>query len=235
MATSVTFINELARLCEAVGADARDVERGLRSETCIGPRRATSARRRLCWRHPGPRHPLSLLGLSEQHLDADPLFRGVWESKRGLRQGLGRRVDLMRLLAWSPIRVVAVLGLTYKPGTDTLARSGAVELSCWLHDQALKVRAYDPAVRQLPEYLADKMTLCDSAAEALAGTDVAVVQRMARLQEVGGRSVRGRHEAAAGDRPDPFPGAGRADVLASATATGSRPHTAAQLAYRQAG
>lgn len=190
LATSVTFINELARICEAVGADARDVERGLKSETRIGPRAYLS---------PGAafaggtlaRDIRFLIGLSEQHRIGAPLFRGVWESN-AVHKGWVRD-HLTRLLAGVADPVVAVLGLTYKPGTDTLRRSGAVELSCWLHDQGVKVRAHDPAVRRLPGDLADKMTLCDSAAEALAGTDVAVVatewpafKQLAADQFVGG-------------------------------------------------
>ncbi len=58
LATSVTFINELARLCERVGADAREVERGLKSEPRIGPQAYLSPGRRLRGRHAGARPAL---------------------------------------------------------------------------------------------------------------------------------------------------------------------------------
>ena len=70
---------------------------------------------------------------------------------------------------------VAVLGLTYKPGTDTLRRSLSVELCKWLRSQGATVRAHDPAVRGLPDELKPVVTLSASPAEALAGADLAVV------------------------------------------------------------
>jgi UDPglucose 6-dehydrogenase len=54
---------------------------------------------------------------------------------------------------------VAVWGLTYKPGTDTLRRSASVELCEWLAQQDAQVHAHDPAVKTLPEELAQKFTL----------------------------------------------------------------------------
>jgi UDPglucose 6-dehydrogenase len=71
--------------------------------------------------------------------------------------------------------VVAVLGLTYKPGTDTLRRSLAVELCRWMHGQGVTVRAHDPAVRELPDDLRRLVDLRPTAHEALDGADVAVV------------------------------------------------------------
>src|SRR5205085_7779103 len=81
LATSVTFINELARVCEAVGADAKEVERGLKSEARIGPKAYLS---------PGAafaggtlaRDVRFLIGLAERHAVEAPLFRGVWAGNR---------------------------------------------------------------------------------------------------------------------------------------------------------
>jgi UDPglucose 6-dehydrogenase len=172
LAASVTFINELARVCEAVGADAKEVERGLKSEGRIGPKAY------LC---PGAafaggtlaRDVRFLIGLGEQHGLDTSLFRGVWESNREHKGWVRDR--LAQLLAGLADPVVAILGLTYKPGTDTLRRSGAVELCSWLHGRGVSVRAFDPAVRQLPPDLGRIMTLCDSPADALSGSDVAVL------------------------------------------------------------
>jgi len=68
---------------------------------------------------------------------------------------------------------IAVLGLTYKPGTDTLRRSAAVELCRGLHSRGAMVHAFDPVVKQIPDDL--KVELCSSAAAALSGCDAAVV------------------------------------------------------------
>src|SRR5205823_4337407 len=132
LATSVTFINELARICEAVGADAKEVERGLKSEGRIGPKAYLS---------PGAafaggtlaRDIRFLMELAGRGDVGAPLFRGVWESNHVHRSWI--RDTVMRLLHGVELPVVAVLGLTYKPGTNTLRRSSSVELCRWLRGQ----------------------------------------------------------------------------------------------------
>ena|SRR5437867_587440 len=174
LATSVTFANELARLCEAVGADAKEVERGLKSEARIGPKAYLS---------PGAafaggtlaRDVRFLTGFGRQHRLDTPLLDGVLASNEVHKDWVRRKVT--QLLGDAGLRgaTVAVLGLTYKPGTDTLRRSLAVELCRWLHEQGARVRAHDPAVRALPEELKPVVALCPSVGGALAGADLAVI------------------------------------------------------------
>jgi len=172
LATSVTFINEVARLCEVWGADAREVERGLKSEARIGPR---------AYLGPGAafaggtlaRDVRFLVELGEQHRLSTPLFRGVQASNDLHKSWLHDKVAAFLEGVNQP--VVASLGLTYKPGTSTLRRSAAVELCAWLHRRGVEVRAHDPAVRSLPDELRPVVRLCATPGEALAGADVAVV------------------------------------------------------------
>jgi UDPglucose 6-dehydrogenase len=70
-------------------------------------------------------------------------------------------------------RLIAVLGLTYKPGTDTLRRSAAVEVCRRLANEGATVQAYDPAVRSVPAGFPVR-SAC-SAREALSGADAAVI------------------------------------------------------------
>jgi len=70
---------------------------------------------------------------------------------------------------------VAVWGLTYKPGTDTLRRSLAVELCDWLLVQGATVHVHDPVVRQLPDHWAGGIVSFDQALDAIVGADVLVV------------------------------------------------------------
>src|SRR5262249_8758752 len=103
LATSVTFINELARVCEAVGADAKEVERGLKSEGRIGPKAYLS---------PGSafaggtlaRDVRFLIGLAEAHGVEAPLFRGVWAGNRAHKEWT--RATVGRLLAGAECPVV---------------------------------------------------------------------------------------------------------------------------------
>jgi UDPglucose 6-dehydrogenase len=165
LATSVTFANEIATICEKVGADAAEVERGLRSEPRIGER---------AYIRPGA-------AFAGGTLARDVMFLGEVARRHGLPSGLlGSIVESNRAHARWPLRKlrerfgdlhglrVALFGLSYKAGTDTLRRSLAVELARELAAAGAKVRAFDPAVRDFPD-APDGVELCDSPAEALAG------------------------------------------------------------------
>lgn len=172
LAASAGFANEVARLCEAVGADAKDVERGLKSEGRIGPR---------AYLAPGPafaggtlaRDLRFLAGFGQRHGVATPLLDGVLASNEIHRRWLRDKVTALLEGVHDP--VVAVLGLAYKPGTSTLRRSASVELCSWLGAQGVKVRAHDPGVPELPPELRGSIGLCATPQDALTGADVAIV------------------------------------------------------------
>ena len=171
LALSVTFANEIARLCEAVGADAREVERGLRSEPRIGQK---------AYIRPGgafaggtlARDVVALTRLAKEFGDPAALFPAILAGNDAHKDwALHRLRTLLDPLAGA---TVAVLGLTYKPGTSTLRRSGAVELAAKLLAAGVTVRCYDPVVTALPPELSGA-TLCLTLDDALAHADAAVV------------------------------------------------------------
>ncbi len=171
LALSVTFANEIARLCEAVGADAREVERGLRSEPRIGPK---------AYIRPGAafaggtlaRDVVALTRLARTHHEPAAIFPAILAGNEAHKDwALGRLRTLLDPLAGA---TVAVLGLTYKPGTDTLRRSGAVELCAKLLAAGAHVRCYDPAAGDLPPELAGAHR-CATLDAAVADADAAVV------------------------------------------------------------
>jgi UDPglucose 6-dehydrogenase len=150
LALSVTYANELAAICEEVGADAKEVERGLKTERRIGPAAYLS---------PGPafaggtlaRDVAFLNEIAGQNHVQVPLLAAIQPSnayqkgwpERKLREALG---SLMK-------KRIAVWGLTYKPGTDTLRRSTSVELCMSLITEGAHVHVHDPAIRSLPSEL----------------------------------------------------------------------------------
>ncbi|MBI1735561.1 MAG: nucleotide sugar dehydrogenase [Candidatus Rokubacteria bacterium] len=172
LATSIALTNEVARLCEVSGADARDVERALRSEPRIGPRAYVS---------PGPafaggtlaRDVRALARLAGGTGVAAPLVSAVLASNAEHAHWL--RAKLAELVGDLRGVPVAVLGLAYKPGTSTLRRSSALELCRWLAAEGARVRAHDPAVTVLPDDGGTGVTLAATATEALEGAEVAVV------------------------------------------------------------
>ena len=170
LATSVVFINELASLCEQTGADAKEVERGLKTESRIGPR---------AYLGPGAafaggtlaRDVVFLRTLGERVERPTPLMDGVEASNRAHRGWAQRR--LQAELGTLAGRTVAVWGLTYKPGTDTLRRSTALELCRWLASEGAVVRVHDPAATGVPELRGLSRTA--SPLDAAAGADAMVV------------------------------------------------------------
>jgi UDPglucose 6-dehydrogenase len=172
LATSVTFANEIASICELVGADAKEVERGLKTEMRIGPKAYLSPG--------GPfaggtlARDIEFLGIASQAKQlVTPLLSSVRpsndEHKNWVRRKLLERFPHLKGIT------VAVWGLTYKPGTDTLRRSLAVELCDWLIEQGATVHVHDPVVRQLPDRWADRVVSHDHALDAVAEADVLVV------------------------------------------------------------
>ena len=150
LAASITFMNEISRICEIVGADAKEVERGLKSESRIGPSAYLSPG--------GPfaggtlaRDVVALTNLAADNGESLVLLASIKASNDQHKFWALRRLE--EELGSLKGRVIAVLGLTYKPGTDTLRRSLAVELCQALLAGGAGIRAYDPAVDTMPEEL----------------------------------------------------------------------------------
>ena len=171
LAVSITFINEIARLSEQVGADAKEVSAGLKSEPRIGPR---------AYLGPGgpfaggtlARDVVTLTKLGErfgEELSLIPAIKRSNDAHRGwaLRQLQSRLGSLTN-------KTVAVLGLVYTPNTDTLRRSSAVELCQQLQSAGAHVQAFDPVItRASAELSGTKIT--HGVESALEQADAAVV------------------------------------------------------------
>lgn len=172
LAVCVTFTNEIAAICERVEADAREVEKGLRSDPRVGQG---------AYVRPGPafaggtlaRDIRFLSGIADRTGAPTPVIDAVVPSNQAHRKWPFRQLE--RRFPSLQGRRIAVLGLSYKPGTDSMRRSSAVEL---LHDLAsagAEIRAYDPAVRKLPLQLATRVTLAGDVVSALKDADAVVI------------------------------------------------------------
>ena len=173
LALSVCFINEIATLCERYGADAAEVARGLKTEARIGPKAYLS---------PGG-------AFAGGTLARDVAFLSQMGESAGVGVQLIRSIrasnDAHRTWALQRLRElwdgqlagrrVAVWGLTYIPGTDTLRRSSSVELCRQLAAAGATIQAFDPAVAALPAELAASIHLCATAEAALEGAQALVL------------------------------------------------------------
>jgi len=171
LALSITFINEIARLCEHVGADAKEVSAGLKSEPRIGPKA-----------YLGPGGPFAGGTLARDVVTLTKLANSTGETISVI-PAIKQSNDLHRGWAFKRLqsrlgdlrgKTIAVLGLTYTTNTDTLRRSAAVELCQKLLASGAKVTAFDPAVKVLPLELS-KISLAGDVAAALQGADAAAV------------------------------------------------------------
>lgn len=171
-ALSITFINEIASICEQVGADAKEVEQGLKTEARIGPK---------AYLGPGAAFAGGTLARDIEFLNQlagennlkTPILSAVRLSNEEHKNWPARRLQ-QKLLTLDG-KVIAILGLTYKPGTDTLRRSSAVELCEWLLEQGSTVQAHDPAISALPEEKHSAIHLKKSIREAIQGANAIVV------------------------------------------------------------
>lgn len=172
LATSVTFANEIASLCELTGADAKEVERGLKTESRIGPGAYLS---------PGAafaggtlaRDIAFLNSIGAEKRLATPLLSSVRLSNEAHKRWPMRKLE--QLFPDLSKVCIAVWGLTYKPGTDTLRRSMAIELCGWLVEHGARVCVHDPVVTALPGELALKVTKARDPLVALVGAQALVI------------------------------------------------------------
>lgn len=168
LATCISLANELANLCDMVGADALKVAEALRMDARVSPKAPLL---------PGSgfsggtlaRDVKILRQIGREHDYAPPFFDGVWEANQ--RQA---GVPVRRLKEVLPdlngLRV-AVLGLTYKPGTSTLRRSAALEVIKTLISEGANVQAYDPKADPGELSHHEGFTVCSSVDDAVRDGD----------------------------------------------------------------
>jgi UDPglucose 6-dehydrogenase len=142
LATKITFINEIADLCEQAGADVQDVARGMGLDNRIGGK----------FLHAGPgfggscfpKDATALLKTAHDHGVALRIVETVAAVNEQRKRAMARKV-VSALDGSIRGKTVAVLGLTFKPNTDDTRDSPAIPLITALHDLGATVRAYDPA------------------------------------------------------------------------------------------
>lgn len=172
LATSITFINELATLCEKVGADAHEVERGLRSDPRIGIKSYLTAGAAYAGGTLA-RDIIFLETVGKSLSISTPLLSAVnlsnKEHKMWSFNKLKAQFDDLHG------KTIAVLGLTYKQGTNTLRRSSSIELCEKLVMHGAQVKCHDPSLKKLPPEYEDQFNFSSSIMDTLKGADALVI------------------------------------------------------------
>jgi UDPglucose 6-dehydrogenase len=209
LATKISFINEIANVCEEVGADVGEVARGMGADTRIGSSflRAGIGYGGSCF--PKDVSALKMLaGNTGYHFQLLTSVIEVNELQK--RRVVGK---LEKHLGSLIGKRVALLGLAFKPDTDDMREASSLVLAARLQGEGAEVVAYDPVASERAGQLLDSVTLTGSALEALEGADAAVLvtewrefaeldwievaKRMARPLVVDGRNFLDREALAA--------------------------------------
>ncbi len=195
LATKITFINEIADLCEQVGADVQEVARGIGLDNRIGGK----------FLHAGPgfggscfpKDTSALLKTAQDYGVALRIVETVSAVNEQRKRAMARKV-VAALDGSVRGKTVAVLGLTFKPNTDDTRNSPAIPLITALQDMGATVRGYDPAGMEQAKPLLPTVTYCTSAYSAAEGADAVVIATeweqfraldLARLKDIMARPV----------------------------------------------
>ena len=207
LATKITFINEIADLCEKVGADVQEVARGIGLDNRIGGK----------FLHAGPGYggscfPKDTLALIKTGQDYEAPLRIVETvaSVNEIRKRAMARKVTAALGTNLRGKTVAVLGLTFKPNTDDMRDAPSIPLITALHDMGATVRAYDPVGMEQAKKVLPELTYCEDEYECAKGAEALVIvhgmgavprARPRPAQAGDGREARDRRSAQHLSRP----------------------------------
>jgi UDPglucose 6-dehydrogenase len=171
LATKISFINEIANICERVGADVDQVAYGMGLDPRIGSSflRAGLGYGGSCF----PKDTRALVNIAGQAKYDFQLLKAVVEVNQRQRLAPVRR--LREWLGDFHGKTITLLGVAFKPGTDDVRESPAKELSEVLAAAGASIRFCDPVVRRLNDFLGQSIDVFEDPYDALAGADAAVL------------------------------------------------------------
>jgi UDPglucose 6-dehydrogenase len=172
LATKITFINEIADLCEKVGANVQEVARGMGLDNRIGPK----------FLHAGPGFggscfPKDTLALIKTAQDYDCPIRIV-ETVAAVNDQRKRAMARKVIHACDGTvrgKTIAILGLTFKPNTDDMREAPSLSVIAGLQDGGARVRAYDPEGMEQARHVLDGVEYAEDPYACAAGADALVI------------------------------------------------------------
>jgi UDPglucose 6-dehydrogenase len=171
LANRISFVNEIASICEQLGADIKEVAIGMGYDKRIGHAYLDAG---VGWGGSCfPKDVKALAHMAAIHGCHPQLLRAVIEINRDQRR---RVVQTLRdILGTLHGKTVGVLGLAFKPNTDDMREAPAVEIIHLLQNEGALVKAYDPVAVERAREIMPEVTYCDDAYEAAKGSDALVV------------------------------------------------------------
>ncbi len=172
LATKITFINEMADLCEKVGANVQDVSRGIGLDNRIGSKflHAGPGYGGSCF----PKDTLALLKTAQDNGSPVRIVEAVVQVNDQRKRAMGRKV-IEAMGGNARGKKVAVLGLTFKPNTDDMRDAPSLSIIQALQDAGADVVAYDPEGMELAADMLPGVTMAKDAYDAAAGADAIAI------------------------------------------------------------
>jgi len=172
LATKITFINEVADLCEKVGADVQEVARGIGLDNRIGPK----------FLHAGPgfggscfpKDVRAVIKTAQDHNVPMRILEAVETVNDARKRAMARKVSS----AFAGVlrgKTVAILGLTFKPNTDDVREAPSLALITALQDMGAQVRAYDPVGMESAKQVLTEVTYCRDPYDCVEEADAVVI------------------------------------------------------------
>jgi UDPglucose 6-dehydrogenase len=195
LATKITFINEIADLCERVDADVQDVARGIGLDNRIGAKflHAGPGYGGSCF----PKDTMALIKTGQDYGAPLRIVETVVSVNDSRKRAMARKVAAAIGTSLRG-KTVAVLGLTFKPNTDDMRDAPSIPLITALHDMGARVRAFDPVGMEQAKKVLPNLTYCGDEYDCAAGAAALVICTeweqfraldLDRLKKVMGRSA----------------------------------------------
>jgi UDPglucose 6-dehydrogenase len=170
LATKISFINEIANLCEKIGCDVHDVAKGIGMDRRIGSK----------FLHPGPgfggscfpKDTLALSAIANEFSCESRIVDAVIEVNQRQRQAMVPKIE--ELAGGLRGKSVAVLGLAFKPETDDIREAPAIDIIRGLVERGARVRAYDPVAVKEARKVLPEIDYAEDEYAAASGADVLV-------------------------------------------------------------
>lgn len=171
LATKITFINEVANLCDAIGCDVHDVARGMGMDNRIGRK----------FLHPGPgyggscfpKDTRALTTVADQFGVETRIVDAVIEANQRQRDAMIPKIE--RLVGDLKGKKIGVLGLSFKPETDDMRESPAIEIVHTLIERGATVRAFDPVAMEEAKHFLKGLEYATDEYDAINGADALVI------------------------------------------------------------
>tara|TARA_B100001093_G_scaffold517808_1_gene600497 strand:+ start:3155 stop:4498 length:1344 start_codon:yes stop_codon:yes gene_type:complete len=172
LATKITFINEVADLCEKVGANVHDIAKGMGLDGRIGNKflHAGPGYGGSCF----PKDTLAMVRTAESAGVNLKIVEAVVDANNNRKKDMAKRV--IKACGGSVAgKTITLLGVTFKPNTDDMRDSPSLDIIPMLNEEGAVIRAYDPAGMDEAKHLLKDVIWCEDTYEALEGADALVI------------------------------------------------------------